>query len=339
MKKFFCISSFLLFASGAFAVNLNYNWGGYSQKISGFTEYHIQFPVEVYVTDGVNLYLFPATGHSVLAYPIDGYAAGAKFSVSTVPAKRKAATYLMEFSLSKTLTQPQEAMVDSDWVSVPDIGLNKFVFGATESGAELTNYNISVSAGVRINIKPSIEWTGAVGYDYMYYRYDMTGLSGWYDRDWNGVPEPLDINEFSGVNVLDYQVKYHTMALLNRVEFTSTEGLKLFADVKWFPYVRALDIDDHLLRSRMAKSDCKGSGFRVEGGTKINIYTFASNAKLYLGGGYSLMRLKASGSQIQEYYANSTDYSYDETGMKSEPIDNTLKLKQDNINIYLEYKP
>ena len=309
------------------------------KRVSGYTEYHIQFPTEVWVTDGINIYLMPATVHSVLSYPLDGYEAGLKLTAFTIPKHKTNGCYGLELSLSKTLTHPSEAMVDSDWVAVPSINLDKFIFGATKSEAKLRDFKLLAAAGIRLNLNPKIEWTGTVGYNYLYYRYDMIGLSGWYDLDFNESPDPVDMTELTGTNVLDYKVEYHLLNLRTKFELLSSEGLKLFIEGQWFPYVKAIDIDDHLLRYKTGESSCKGSGYSIEGGTKINLFTFPAGAKIYFGGGYELRRIKATGSQIQKWYGDdpATD-DFDDTGSVSSPIENTLKLRQNNFSVFIEYK-
>ena len=76
------------------------------KKVSGYTEYHIQFPGEIYVTyDGGYTYTpYPVTGHSILAFPMDGYRMEGTFKARMNLPKNKALVFDLGFST--TISQP-----------------------------------------------------------------------------------------------------------------------------------------------------------------------------------------------------------------------------------------
>ncbi|MDP2808513.1 MAG: hypothetical protein Q8O74_10310, partial [bacterium] len=178
MKKHVALLLLLFLFSQASAIKLNYSLEGFGEKASGYTEYHIQFPTTVLITDGYTIDTSFSTGHSVLAFPLGGYRGGIKGSLFTLPKGKNNIRYGLELEISKTLTQPSEAMVDSDWVVVPELTYyqDRFIFGATESEAKLSDYDVSAAALIKRDLSRSMVWTVTGGYQFKRYQYDIYGI-------------------------------------------------------------------------------------------------------------------------------------------------------------------
>lgn len=343
MKKHIVLLLLLFLFSRALAIKLNYSLEGFGEKVSGYTDYHIQFPTTVLITDGYTVDTSFSTGHSVLAFPLGGYRGGVRGGLFTPPKGKNNVRYGLELEISKTFIQPSEAMVDSDWVVVPELTYyqDRFIFGATESEAKLSDYDISLAGVIKRDLSRSIVVTVSGGYQFKKYQYDIYGISGWYDRDLDGVHEVVPPYYYQGVNVLDYKVTYNIFSLGTNIELLSNEGLKLFIGGVWFPFVSAKDLDDHLLRYKTAESDCQGSGysFKVKGSTKLNLSTMENGSNVYLGISYGLTRITATGTQIQKYYADDPGTTDEvETGLTYGGIDNAISLRQNTIAVSLEYQ-
>lgn len=343
MKKQVVLLLLFFLFSRASAVKLNYSLEGFGEKASGYTEYHIQMPTTVLITDGYTIDTSISTGHSVLAFPIDGYRAGIKGCLLTQPKGNKNIRYGLELEISKTFIQPAEAMVDSDWVVVPELTYyqDRFIFGATESEAKLSDYDVSLAGVIKRDLSRNIVGTVSGGYQFKRYQYDIYGISGWYDRDLDGVHEVVPPYYYQGVNVLDYKVTYSIFSLGTNIELLSNEGLRLSIGGIWFPYVSAKDLDDHLLRYKTAESDCQGSGYslKAKGSAKLNPSPLNNGSNVYLGIGYCITRITATGSQIQKWYGDDpASDDFDDTGSVTSPIENTLKLRQNIFSAFIEYK-
>jgi hypothetical protein len=328
----------LLMFTDASAFKLGYKLEAFGGKVSGFTDYHIQLPTTVWVTNGIDTWEVPATVHSVLAFPTDGIRTRMKGTAFTQPKGKRQKTYGWEAAVSMTLTQPSEDMSDSDYVLVPSLMPDKYIFGCTTSEARLRDLSLSTSAFVKLNLGKVVRWSNAIGYEYHKYKYDIMGLSGWYDMDLDGSPDPGDFTPYQGMNVLDYKVTYNLLNLETNLEFTSSEGLKLFVGGKWFPLAKAKDLDDHLLRKKTAQSDCHGNGYSLEGGTKINVASFKNGSQMFLAGRYGIIRIKTTGTQTQRFYGDDPGSVEVETGLVIEGIKSEISLKQSEIAVNLEYQ-
>ena len=295
------------------------------RKVSGYTEYHIQFPD------------YGLEGHSVLAFPIDGISSGVSLSCKKMISKSKGDAYGFDFSMEKILTNPKEAMVDSDWVTLPgdDDPANRFVWSATESNAELISFGFNCRANYSITINQFASCVFGVGYRYLSYYYDVRGLSGWQeDAYYHHIVLP---EYYEGLNVLDYKVKYHLPYMGLDINLKNKEGMNLIIGGNYC-FAWANDFDDHLLRYLNAKSQCKGGGYTLFGATNIKVFTFKDGRNLLLGGSYSLTRIKTTGTQVQYIYGDDPDTSEEEIITMYSGIDNTISLKQNIITAQLEYK-
>jgi hypothetical protein len=304
-----------------YAINLS------GRKVSGYTDYHIQFPISYGA--------WPGVGHSILAFPTDGY----RIEVSglfNLRASRKD-TITFELAMSKAITTPKESMVDSDYIYISAFTPPQWTFSATKSDVKYSNYDLRVTTGYPFRLNPQLKMTTIIGFQTSHNSYDLIGLSGWQEYTY-GDKISIPPEEFAGIKVGTYKVDYHQLITGLSFETVPNKGLSLYLKGYFFPYVKAKDLDDHVLRMRQSTTNATGKGYQVEGRVKIEAHRFASGSTLNWGGGYNMLRITAKGSQIQKYYADSPDFSYDETGMQSEPIDNTLKLRQNSFSVFIEYK-
>jgi len=308
---------------------------GFVQKVSGYTEYHIQFPIKIYVTDGHGYYLMDGEGHSVLAFPIDGYAAGLRASIFNGPKRARRASWGLELSASALMTQPSEAMVDSDWVAVPTVNIDQFVFGATKSEV----HRNSIEAGLRAKYRVAVgRYSGAefeCGYRFLHNGYEVIGLSGWYTDGMDLYPvEPAD---YAGVTVGKYSVNFHLPEAGARLVFENEEGMQISLNGD-LGYAFASDLDDHVLRHKKAETSARGFGFCLTGETRVTLARFARGRSLYAGASYAITRLKATGKQTQTFYGDDPGTTDNETGLVLPDIDNTIRFRQTSITALVGYK-
>ncbi|MBI5806546.1 omptin family outer membrane protease [candidate division TA06 bacterium] len=297
------------------------------KKVSGYTEYHIVYPTIYYV--------YPGEGHSILAFPADGYhveIAGQLTARLTNKDKM-----IFEVAFGKTITKPEEAMVDSDYIYVSYFAPPIWVYSATKSEVKYSDYDLRLSAGYPFWLNKQLKMTVLLGFQTIHKNYDVMGLSGWWEwpYDYNHMYDPLD----NSVKVGTYKVDYHQLMTGLIFETIPKNGLSLYLKTCYLPYVKATDFDDHIFRNKNMSTDASGNGYQVEGRIKIQAHRFTSGAELNWGGGYSMLRIKATGSQIQRWYGDDpASEDFDDTGSVSPPIDNTLKLRQNNIIAFIEYK-
>jgi hypothetical protein len=296
------------------------------KKVSGYTEYHIQFPI--------NYGPYPGEGHSILAYPTDGYQVEITSLVNYRLTKKDIMTF--ELAFGKTITTPKEAMVDSDYIYVSNFVPPIWVYSATKSDVKYSDYNLRFTAGYPLWLSRQLKMTPTLGFQTNHKSFDVIGLSGWWEYYYLE-KIPYDPAEYAGTTVGTYKVDYHQLMTGLIFETLPNNGLSLYLKGYYLPYVKAKDLDDHVLRFKQSTTTATGNGYQLEGRIKIQIRKLASGATINWGGGYNMLRITAKGSQVQKYYADSSDFPYDETGIESEPIDNTLKLRQNAYSVFIEY--
>lgn len=296
-------------------------------KVTGYTEYHITYPI-VY-------YMWPGEGHSILAFPTDGYHVEAAVLLKARFTKKDNMTF--ELAFGKTITTPKEAMVDSDYIYISFFAPPTWVYSATKSDVKYSDYDFRFTAGYDLWLNKQLKMTPVLGFQTNHKSFDVIGLSGWWEYYYME-KIPYESEEYAGIKVGTYTVDYHQLITGALFETVPNKGLSFHIKGFYFPYVKAKDYDDHILRLKSSTTNATGKGYQVEGRVRIQAHKFKSGAELNWGGGYSIFSITATGTQIQKYYADSPDFSYDETGMESDPIDNTLKLRQKSIMAFIEYK-
>lgn len=296
---------------------------GSIQKMSGYTNYHITF-VEGYYS-----------WQSVLAFPVDGYKANIKASLFKHPFKTPDKFIGFELLYAKNITNPETTMVDSDYATYEAGSYSeKWVWSATQSTAEI-NIN-ELYAGFQIGKTLPYDITGAIllGYRYLKYSYDIYGIKGWQQPEYDG--EIFTFDTLQNANVLDYRVSYHLPFLGLNLKFGMTENSWLNGRLIRYLKSGANDEDDHILRYFKATTDSKGSGWGAVVNGKINLIKLASDRIIFAGAGYEVIKITTTGLQTQTFYGDdpgTTDY--DETGLTYTDIDNEIKLNQQTITVFL----
>jgi hypothetical protein len=307
------------------------------RKVSGYTEYHIQFPSEIYVTydGGYTYFPYSVTGHSILAFPIDGYRLEGTFKARMNLPKKKALVFDLGFST--TISQPQEAMVDSDYIDLKDFGWPNWVLGATRSRVDYSNYDISLNAGYPMSLGKKAQFIPQIGFQTSTNKFDVIGLEGWYEWDY-GTREPVDPDYYAGTTVMNYKVTYNRIVTGAQIKTTGEEGVFLTLQAQYFPWVKATDHDDHLLRGKEADTEASGTGYSLEGRIEIPIHTTTTGSVWSVGGGYGLTRITATGNQQQKFYTDDPFTTEIETDYVFPTITNTIKQRQNNIIAFIGYK-
>ena len=243
-----------------------------------------------------------------------------------------------ELALSKAITTPKETQVDTDYNYTSALTPPQWVWSATKSDVKYSNYDLLVAAGFPLWLNEQLKMTPILGFQTSHNSFDVVGLSGW--QEWSyGTKYSIDPDEYAGITVGTYKVDYHQLITGLIFDTTPNKGLSLYLKTNYLPYVKAKDLDDHLLRNKNMSTNATGNGYQLEGRIKIQIRKFASGATLNWGGSYNMLRITAKGSQIQKWYGDDpVSDGFDDTGSVSSPIDNTLKLRQNNIIAFIEYK-
>ncbi|MCM8789395.1 MAG: omptin family outer membrane protease [Candidatus Omnitrophica bacterium] len=158
-----------------------------------------------------------------------------------------------------------------------------------------------------------------LGYRYEKFKHDIIGVTDLFTGE----------TSYSGVRVLDYEVKYHIPYFgLNFQYFKDMVnreldnwGVNIQACVS--PYVTAKDLDYHLLRNKLSRGDT--SGYALMLGLSSFLKS-KSNLLWQFGIGYTGIRTK--GKQNQYWYGDDPSTPGDDTGTSIDGIGLKIKSAQ-----------
>ncbi|MDI6739454.1 MAG: omptin family outer membrane protease [Candidatus Edwardsbacteria bacterium] len=296
------------------------------KKQLGYTGYQINFPWGPYV------------GFSRLDFPVDCYSAGIKASALSQPFSTQRFQFGLELAFSKTLTDPKEVMTDSDWVALSSSGSaaeDRYVFSATKSTSKLQGIDLAADLQALFPLGNMLKAGCALGYCYLRMTYDIYGVSGWQDFDFDGNKDFFD--ELQNTNVLDYRVSYHLPSLGAVLLSESAEGLTLEGRAAYFFSVSANDEDDHLLRNKKSNISASGSGWLLGGEARLKIATLKNGSFLMLGGNYEYLKVDTKGKQTQYWYGDDPASSDDDTGYSVSGIDAKLFMYRHSFGTFAAY--
>jgi hypothetical protein len=293
------------------------------KKISGYTDYHIEI-VEGYIT-----------WQSILAFPLDGNKLTIKASYLKHPFRDPKKDLCFEMLYSRYMTGPKEAMVDSDY-GVYEVSsfTEKWVWSATQSSAKADIYEISGNVKAGRDLGNSIHGALVLGYRYFNYSYDIFGIDGWQQPEYEGEVYYFDI--YQNYNVLDYRISYHLPLAGIKLDVGASDNAMLSGELLWHPMATANDYDDHILRKKTATSRCHGGGWGASVSAKILLGRL-KNADILAGAVFEMTKVSTTGEQQQTFYGDdpgTTDI--DETGLSYTGIDNSINLKQQALGLFME---
>lgn len=227
--------------------------------------------------------------------------------------------------ISNAWRKNSDPMKDSDWIDessytgrYPHEGIDIY------SQSDLDSKLFMINADARIflfSYKP-VAFALLTGYnyqeiDYRTYNTAQIGYGPWQDhtRMINGP-------------TITYALEVTSAALGMSCRLNLDETLIITAEACALPYVRAMDEDNHLRRSRVSNTDCKGKGTELSVSTIYNIYK-----NWNITSRCTRSRISTSGDQTQYWYGDDTGSPQDDTGTAVSNID--AKIVQELFQIDL----
>ncbi len=256
-----------------------------TEILDGDTTYQIGYPV-IY-SDGSR-----ADGYfpfSELSFPLDAVMAriGTEIDINK--------DWGLNFTLKKNVTEPDEDMVDKDWIT-------------TSNPSRLDIYSeSSISSFSSLIFDLNVEWdffdgqnySFFTGVGYTYERFDYTtnllyqlspsGLTG-YDVTYNGT-----------IPSIEYDATYHIPYLLLGTDMNIGDKFSFKGVFKASPYAMLFDKDVHLLREyggKISESDMTGISLGLELAAKYHITEYA-----WIALGFNVLHIEVEGEQDQKYRA------------------------------------
>jgi hypothetical protein len=310
-------------AAGGVNLGLEFN----PQKMLGYTKYHINF-TEFYPEIGTDV-----KGDSELEFPLDVFLVGGTLRLEGQ--LESGEPWGVELGASKNLNHPRGQMKDSDWIAVPQYHVNS-KFSYTESDAQLDALLVHVEAHLGIVRRTDLGVDLVGGYEYQDFSFEILGIQGWQGFD---ISNRILIDTLQGVNVLDYDVKYHIPygGLHARFQFSPRVGLGTKAVIS--PRAGASDHDDHLLRFFTADGDCSGWAWKTAADLRWILSGDSGRSGWALGLGFGYTGISIKGTQDQVYYGDEPSTpEEDETGMEFNGIKQKITSSQVTIQATLGYQ-
>jgi len=277
---------------------------------------------KTYTRASINYYHFPI---SELKFPLNVYMFYADLNLNIL--NRLSIHCSVHFNIHNQVGK----MKDSDWVPFQKI---KTIY--SESDARLNAVFTEADISVRLFTVSFFSLNLGTGFmhQYMFYWCSNVEQISAYDTAspiYIGSPDYIKILG----KVITYKLNYYLFTLQVAPIFRIPLGigiLDITAAIRFSPYLKAKDIDDHILRGKISKSDCSGVAFMPF--LKIK-FTFLNN--IFIATKMEYLYLTAKGEQNQYYYNPFLDFSANNIPGWSANIQSKLKSEQLSVSLGAGY--
>ncbi len=205
-------------------------------------------------------------------------------------------------------------MEDSDWIDndiafFTDLGVpgsqhsGKDIY--SESKARLKAKIIDINYLFDLDNEPEMTISAMFGYRTQKFEYEISDTA----QVGYGPYAPYFTGGVSG-KTLEYRVRYEFPYLGAKVEMDLKNQTRGYFYLGFSSWVTVKDLDDHILRHKIAKSDCTGSAFIIGLGARRRI-----DQQWFFEFDTSLVQIDTDGIQQQTWYGDdSASAGFDDTG-------------------------
>lgn len=271
-----------------------------------YTQYRIGG--RTYSREGVLPYHFPI---SELRFPIEAFMFYANLNLTFID------RITIHFNVRKNIHNRVGIMKDSDWVPYPGV---RTIY--SESTARLNAIFTEADLSVRLFTVSffSLKLGGGFTHQYFYYWCSDTLQTSIFSTAYPYIGDPAVVK--IPCKVITYDLRYYMATIQVTPVFTFVNRLEIALAIRFSPYLRARDTDDHILRAKKSKGDSTGSAFmpffRIR-------YLFPCG--IFLAAQLDYLILNTKGHQTQSYYLPVSEvggipgwYARTENRLKSEQL-------------------
>lgn len=237
----------------------------------------------------------------------------------------------LDFELTSNAWKKNSSpMKDSDWIDESSY-MGRYqhdsldIYSQSDSDSKILMMNVDARVFL-FSYKPvSIGVLAGYNYqeiDYRTYNTFQIGYGPWQDHT----------RMINGPTII-YALEVTSAAVGMTCRINLDEALIITAEACALPYVKAIDEDYHLRRSRVSNTDCRGRGTEVSLST---MYTFYKN--WYVTSRCTRSRISTSGDQTQFWYGDDTGSIQDDTGSAVSNIDAAIVQEFFQIDIGVSYR-
>lgn len=282
-----------------------YQIGGKTLSRQGFSYYH--FPI------------------SELKFPLDVYMFYLDINLSFID------RLTIHFSMHSSINTRVGKMKDSDWVPYPKI---KTIYSESDARIKAVFNEIDLTA--RLFTVSFFSLKAGIGFMHQYMNYSCSNLEqiSFYDSSsttYIGNPSYIKLLG----KALNYKIQYYffTMQITPLVTVHIGGGaLEIAAAIRFSPYIKAKDIDDHILRGKTSKGESTGTAFMPT----LRIY-YIFNTRIFITSKLEYMYLTTKGEQNQYYYNPFLDFSTGNIPGWSATIEYKTKSEQLSVSLGAGY--
>ena len=253
---------------------------------NGFERYFFYTKYQIggltYSRTGVTPYYFPI---SELKFPLDVFMIYANLNLNFVDRVN------FHFNVRKNIHNKVGKMEDSDWYPYPGL---KTTY--SESTARLNALITEADVTVRLFTVSffSLVLGGGFTHQYLFF--------------WCSDTEQKDILSMSYIRIpfktQTYDLRYYMTTVQLTPVFTFIQQIEIALAIRFSPYLRAHDIDDHKLRAKKSVGDSTGWGFMPS--LRVR-YMFAN--RIFLAAQLDYLLLNTQGHQTQSFYLPTAEAS------------------------------
>ncbi len=187
------------------------------------------------------------------------------------------------FAIAKNIKSETGKMKDSDWGIDGDSSSTLSIYSESDSELDALIYEFGVT--YKLN---SLLYFGT-SYQYQIFQYDISNVEQYSPSGLSGYEA-----EVSG-KVLEYDIEYNLLFLEGGLEYS--EGrLRLIAAYQYAISATSKDRDNHILRSKISKTEAKGSATKIKLGAG---YKFTDSFSMNLN--YAVTMIELTGTQVQTF--------------------------------------
>ncbi len=326
MKKSALILALLLMGtvpahSGILAEGVDLSLSATGKTLTGHTTYTIDFS-ELHLFQG---HTVEANYTSELKYPLDVFVT--EYTLSLGGKLVHDLPWSINASYAANTNDPGNAMTDLDWMRVPLADFDEIV-SSTESDAVLDADYFNIYGRAAVWQGKRIRLDALLGYEHQKLSFKAIGVAGW---QLDTLLHRVYFDEFNGEVVGTYEVKYKMPYAGLAADIGIVSHLGLDATVEASPLVSANDVDDHVLRHKLAETDATGAMISVEGGASYRLSGPGPNLNWVIGLGYEYTYIDATGTQTQTWYGDDPATPFDDTGTQITGIRDKLKSSQHGL--------
>jgi hypothetical protein len=247
--------------------------------------------------------------------------------------KNERSNWLVEVSFLKNINDPRSLMKDHDWFT-GNTGVGYFdgKFSYTKSDVEMNRTLITLEARKRLFYSGKSSFYAFGGFRFEQIKQDIIGYDGWQIDIFNDPTFTPQSGYDDTVRALYYEVKYSSPFFGAAYDLLFSNSISMNITAAYM-MVSVSDLDDHLLRFKIAEADGSGSGIISTFNMRWEMRSNTESARPYIEMTGEFISAKVSTNQTQRWYGDDPFQDGDETGTVISGIPHDIFTTQLSVGV------